>query len=86
MTENPISVGIIGVHPYKGWATITHVPALQRLLEHPVTTICNKRVKSMAPSCPRSPADLRNSALAPAFDDAAEVRSLIDAMGGAADV
>ena len=31
MTNAPIRVGIIGVHPDRGWASTAHVPALRDL-------------------------------------------------------
>jgi predicted dehydrogenase len=39
MTNTPIRVGIIGVHPDKGWASIAHIPALQQLPEFRLTAI-----------------------------------------------
>ena len=39
MTRNRIKVGIVGVHPEKGWAAIAHVPALKLLSEYEITAI-----------------------------------------------
>jgi predicted dehydrogenase len=39
MTANPISVGIIGVHPEKGWAAQAHLPALAQLPDYKVAAI-----------------------------------------------
>jgi predicted dehydrogenase len=42
MNNSKIRVGIIGVHPEKGWATIAHIPALQSLPEDfEITAISN---------------------------------------------
>jgi predicted dehydrogenase len=35
----PIRVGIIGVHPAKGWAAMAHIPALQRLPQYTITAL-----------------------------------------------
>lgn len=37
--SKPICVGIIGVHPDKGWATTAHIPALQQLPQYRITAI-----------------------------------------------
>jgi predicted dehydrogenase len=39
MNQLPIRVGIIGVHPDKGWATTAHIPALQRLPQYRITAV-----------------------------------------------
>ena len=39
MSTSPIRVGLIGVHPDKGWATMAHVPALQQLREFRIEAI-----------------------------------------------
>lgn len=39
MTATPINVGIIGVHPEKGWAAQAHVPALRQLPEYRIASI-----------------------------------------------
>jgi predicted dehydrogenase len=41
MSVEKIRVGIIGVHPDKGWATIAHIPALRLLSDFKITTISN---------------------------------------------
>ena len=43
MSKTPIRVGIIGVHPDKGWATIAHIPALAQLPEFRLTAISHNR-------------------------------------------
>lgn len=39
MNQLPIRVGIIGVHPDKGWATTAHIPALLRLPQYRITAV-----------------------------------------------
>ncbi|MBB3458295.1 putative dehydrogenase [Rhizobium sp. BK313] len=39
MSKNRIRVGIVGVHPDKGWAATGHIPALRLLPEYEITTI-----------------------------------------------
>jgi predicted dehydrogenase len=39
MTQNRIKVGIVGVHPDKGWAAIAHIPALKLLPENEIAAI-----------------------------------------------
>ena len=39
MKHQPIRVGIIGVHPDKGWATTAHIPALQHLPQYRITAV-----------------------------------------------
>jgi predicted dehydrogenase len=39
MSQHPIRVGIIGVHPDKGWATTAHIPALQSLPQYRITAV-----------------------------------------------
>lgn len=43
MTTNPIKVGIIGVHPDKGWATTAHIPALKALPEFRITAVSHNK-------------------------------------------
>jgi len=43
MTSNPIKVGIIGVHPDKGWATTAHIPALQALPQFRITAVSHNK-------------------------------------------
>lgn len=45
MTAIPIKVGIIGVHPDKGWATTAHIPALRQLPEFRITAISHNRLE-----------------------------------------
>lgn len=45
MTGSPIRVGIIGVHPDKGWASIAHVPALKQLTDYQLTTISHHQIE-----------------------------------------
>ncbi len=47
MTDDPIRVGIIGVHPEKGWATMTHIPALQQLPEFRLTAISHRNAEAV---------------------------------------
>lgn len=44
MIAKPIRVGIIGVHPDKGWATTAHIPALQGLADFRLMAISNNNV------------------------------------------
>ena len=39
MEHSPIRVGILGVHPDRGWATTAHIPALKRLPQFEITAI-----------------------------------------------
>jgi predicted dehydrogenase len=39
MNTLPIRVGIIGVHPTKGWATTAHIPALEKLPQYRITAV-----------------------------------------------
>ncbi|GGM43336.1 Gfo/Idh/MocA family protein [Promicromonospora citrea] len=39
MSQDRIRVGIIGVHPERGWATTAHIPALQQLAEFELTAV-----------------------------------------------
>jgi predicted dehydrogenase len=39
MSQLPIRVGIIGVHPEKGWATTAHIPALLGLSQYRITAV-----------------------------------------------
>ena len=43
MTTNPIKVGIVGVHPDKGWATTAHIPALKALPQFRITAVSHNR-------------------------------------------
>jgi predicted dehydrogenase len=43
MTTNPIKVGIIGVHPDKGWATTAHIPALKALPQFRITAVSHNK-------------------------------------------
>ena len=44
MTTHPIRVGIIGVHPEKGWATVAHIPALRQLCQFRLSAISHYRL------------------------------------------
>ncbi|MGO4763688.1 Gfo/Idh/MocA family protein [Cupriavidus sp. 2KB_3] len=44
MTSQPIRVGIIGVHPDKGWATLAHIPALQLSADFKLTAISHREL------------------------------------------
>ena len=39
MNRAPIRVGIVGVHPGKGWAATAHIPALQRLPQYRISAL-----------------------------------------------
>lgn len=43
MNSNPIKVGIIGVHPEKGWAATAHIPALRALPEFRITAVSHNK-------------------------------------------
>lgn len=43
MNSNPIKVGIIGVHPEKGWAATAHIPALKALPEFRITAVSHNK-------------------------------------------
>ncbi len=44
MTQEPIRVGIIGVHPDRGWASTAHVPALQELPQFRLSVLSHSRI------------------------------------------
>lgn len=44
MTQAPIRVGIIGVHPDRGWASTAHVPALQELPQFRLSVLSHSRI------------------------------------------
>lgn len=46
MLRTPIRVGIIGVHPEKGWATTAHVPALQALPGFSLAAISHNNIET----------------------------------------
>lgn len=43
MTKDRINVGIIGVHPDKGWASTAHVPALLQLPQYRIAAVSHHR-------------------------------------------
>jgi predicted dehydrogenase len=45
-TSNKIRVGIVGVSPNRGFASIAHIPALQALPEFEITAVCTTRQDS----------------------------------------
>ncbi|OAV49291.1 oxidoreductase [Rhizobium sp. WYCCWR10014] len=45
MTQAPIRVGIIGVHPDRGWASTAHVPALQELPQFRLSALSHSRIE-----------------------------------------
>ncbi|MBY3173123.1 Gfo/Idh/MocA family oxidoreductase [Rhizobium leguminosarum] len=45
MTQAPIRVGIIGVHPDRGWASIAHVPALGDLPQFRLSALSHSRIE-----------------------------------------
>lgn len=45
MTGRPIRVGIIGVHPDKGWASTAHIPALRQLPDFALTVVSHHQVE-----------------------------------------
>ena len=58
MTSNPIKVGIIGVHPDKGWATTAHIPALQVLPQFRITAVSHNRRETAQAAALKFGADL----------------------------
>ncbi|MFQ2588407.1 Gfo/Idh/MocA family protein [Aeromonas caviae] len=66
MNKLPIRVGIIGVHPTKGWATTAHVPALQNLPEYQITAVSHHDL-------PTAQAAAQNFGVPHAFASAAEL-------------
>jgi len=46
VTSNKIRVGIVGVTPNRGFASIAHIPALQALPAFEITAICTTRQDS----------------------------------------
>jgi predicted dehydrogenase len=46
VTSNKIRVGIVGVSPNRGFASIAHIPALQTLPEFEITALCTTRQES----------------------------------------
>lgn len=57
MTLNPIKVGIIGVHPEKGWATTAHLPALKALPEFQIAAVSHNRPEIARASAEKFGAD-----------------------------
>jgi len=45
MTHVPIRVGIIGVHPDRGWASTAHVPALRDLPQFRLSALSHSRIE-----------------------------------------
>lgn len=45
MTHPPIRVGIIGVHPDRGWASTAHVPALWELPQYRLSALSHSRIE-----------------------------------------
>src|SRR5947208_1357277 len=45
-TNRKIRVGIVGVNPGRGFASIAHIPALQALAEFEITAVCTTRQDS----------------------------------------
>lgn len=45
MTHAPIRVGIIGVHPDRGWASTAHVPALRDLPQFRLSAFSHRRIE-----------------------------------------
>jgi predicted dehydrogenase len=45
MTQTPIGVGIIGVHPDRGWASTAHVPALRDLPQFRLSALSHNRIE-----------------------------------------
>src|SRR6516165_7675952 len=45
-TKTKIRVGIVGVNPSRGFASIAHIPALQALPEFEITAVCTTRQDS----------------------------------------
>lgn len=43
MTNQPIRVGVIGVHPEQGWAAAAHIPALKHLPQYRLQAVANHR-------------------------------------------
>jgi predicted dehydrogenase len=46
MTHAPIGVGIIGVHPDRGWASTAHVPALRDLPQFRLSAVSHSRIET----------------------------------------
>lgn len=57
MTTNPINVGIIGVHPDKGWANTAHIPALKALPEFRIAAVSHNRPEIARASAEKFGAD-----------------------------
>ena len=45
-TSSKIRVGIVGVNPHRGFASIAHIPALQALPEFKISAVCTTRQDS----------------------------------------
>ena len=45
-TNRKIRVGIVGVNPSRGFASIAHIPALQALADFEITAVCTTRQDS----------------------------------------
>lgn len=53
MTHAPIRVGIIGVHPDRGWASTAHVPALRSLQQFRLSAVSHTRIETAKASAER---------------------------------
>ncbi|RCW82341.1 Gfo/Idh/MocA family protein [Phyllobacterium bourgognense] len=54
---SPIKVGIIGVHPDKGWATTAHIPALKTLPDFRLTAVSHNKLETARESALKFGAD-----------------------------
>lgn len=57
MTREPINVGIIGVHPDKGWATTAHIPALQVLSDFRISAVSHHNTETARAAAEKFGAD-----------------------------
>ncbi|WP_313807210.1 Gfo/Idh/MocA family oxidoreductase [Sphingobium sp.] len=67
MTRRPLRVGIVGVSPDRGWASMAHIPAIQSLPEHfRLAAVCTRSLESASKAAAFAGVPL-------AFDDPAEM-------------
>ena len=45
MKDGKIRVGVIGVHPERGWAMTAHIPALQSLSDYELVAMTNSHAQ-----------------------------------------
>jgi predicted dehydrogenase len=74
LNRNKIRVGIVGANPSRGFASISHIPALQALADFEISAVCTTRQDS-ADAAARHPRPCENS-------DAASVDETFERLRG----